>query len=90
MSANENLNRLERWAAKVAEESRQLPPDLSEQELREHEAAWYADFYAANSDWALKSHDDAETRNWLITEEDLDPELADAILARLKELVGAR
>lgn len=89
-AGNENLDRLERWAEKVAEESAKLPSDISEDELRDHEAGWYADFYAANSDWALPTRDDAETRSWLITQEDVSPELADAILARLKDPVAAR
>lgn len=89
-AANENLDRLERWAEKVAEESTRLPPDISAQELREHEAGWYADFYAANGDWALPSRDEADLRNWLISQEDVDPELADAVLVRLRELVAAR
>jgi hypothetical protein len=88
-AANENLDRLERWAEKVAEESAQLSPDISEQELRDHEAGWYADFYAANGDWALPSRDDAEIRNWLTTQEDLSPELADAVVARMKDAVAA-
>jgi len=90
MDGNERLDQLERWAARVVEESRQLPPDISEQELRDHQARWYADFYAVNADWALKTHDDAEMRSWLITQEDMSPELADAVVARLKDLVAAR
>lgn len=90
IDGNERLDRLERWAAKVVEESEQLPADISEQELRDHQARWYADFYAVNADWALKTHDDAEMRSWLITQEDMSPELADAVVARLKDLVAAR
>jgi hypothetical protein len=89
-AANEKLNRLERWAEKVAEESAQLSPDISEQELRDQEASWYADFYAVNGDWALPSRDEAEMRSWLVGQEDVDPALADAILVKLKGLVAAR
>ena len=53
IDGNERLDRLERWATKVVEESGQLSPDISEHELRDHQARWYADFYAANADWAL-------------------------------------
>jgi GH43 family beta-xylosidase len=90
IDGNERLERLERWAAKVVEESGQLSPDISEQELRDHQATWYADFYAANSDWARRPQDDAEMRTFLITQEDMSPELADAVVARLKDLVAAR
>jgi hypothetical protein len=88
MADNETLERLEEWAEKVAQESRQLPPDLSEEELREYEAAWYADFYAANPDWAKGGPDDSAMRQWLIAEEDLSPELADAVLNRLRNLAA--
>ena len=90
MAENENLERLEQWAEKVAAESRQLPADLSEDELREHEAKWYADFYAANGDWAKGASDDAGMRDWLIAEEDLSPKLADAVLDRLRNLAATR
>ena len=90
MAENEHLERLQRWADKVAEESRRLPADLTESEVLEHEAGWYADFYAQNADLIKGGPDDPAMRDWLITEEGMSPELADAVLGRLRSLAAAR
>jgi len=89
LAENEDLERLEQWADKVAEESRRLPADLSEAEVREYEARWYADFYAQNVDLIKAGPDDPAMRDWLITEEGMSPELADAVLGRLRNLATA-
>jgi len=90
MADNETLERLEQWAEKVADESRQLPADLTEDELLDHEAGWYADFYARNEDLIKGGPDDPAMREWLIAEEDMSPPLADAVLDRLRNLAAAR
>jgi hypothetical protein len=89
MAANEALERLEQWAEKVAEESRRLPADITDDELLRHEAGWYADYYAHEPEWGSAAADDPAKREWLIVEEGMSPQLADAVLAKLRELTAA-
>jgi hypothetical protein len=90
MSENGYLDRLESWAAKVVEESARLPEDLSEDELREQQAAWYADFFTLEDGWLVASPDDPAMRERLVTEEGMSEELAEAVLAKMRELGAAR
>jgi hypothetical protein len=89
MADNEQLDRLERWADKVLDDSARLPEDLPEDELREHQARWYADFYVSDAGWLIAEPDDPAMRNWLIDEEGMSPELADRVLAMMRELAPA-
>jgi hypothetical protein len=86
----ENLDRLERWAAKVVEESSRLDPNLSEEELAERQAAWYAEYFTPPAGWVVASPDDPAMREWLLDEEGLSPELADAVLIQMRQLAAAR
>jgi hypothetical protein len=90
MTYNGHLDRLERWAAKVVEESERLPDDLSEDELREQQAAWYADFFTLEDGWLVASPDDPAMRERLTTEEGMAPDFADDVLAKMRELGAAR
>ena len=90
MADKELLDRLERWADKVVDDSAQLSEDLTDSELGERQALWYADFYVSDDGWLIAGPDDPAMRNWLIEEEGMSPELADQILAKMRELATAR
>ena len=86
MTENGNLDLLETWAEKVLSDSAALPDDLSESEVREREVEWYADYFVlSQSDPA-----DPALRDRLIDEEGMDAELADQVLARMRQLAAAR
>ena len=90
MTDNGYLDRLESWVAKVVEESERLPEDLSEEELREQQASWYADFFTVEDGWLVASPDDPAMRERLTGEEGLAPDFADEVLAKMRELGAAR
>jgi hypothetical protein len=85
-----NLDRLERWAAQVVADSARLDPGLSEEELAQHQAAWYAEYFVTSDGWLVASPDDPAMRAWLLDEEGLTPELADAVLAEMARLAAGR
>jgi hypothetical protein len=87
---NGNLERLEQWAAKVLDDSARLPEELTEAELREHQAQWYAEFFTTDDGWLVASPDDPAMRERLTVEEGMSPELADEVLAKMRELAAAR
>lgn len=84
-NSNGNLERLEQWARKVLDDSQRLPDDMSEDELREQQASWYADFFTNGDSWVVASPDDPAMREHLTVEEGLTSELADAVLAKMRE-----
>jgi hypothetical protein len=90
MTDNGYLDRLERWAAKVLDDSQRLPEDLSEEELREQQVSWYADFFTLEDGWLVASPDDPAMRERLTGEEGMPPDLADEVLAKMRELGAAR
>ena len=90
MAEQEILDRLERWAEKVTAESEQLPEDLSEDELRDRQAAWYADYFTLEDGWLYAAPDDPAMRERLLDEEGMSPDFADLVLAKMRELGGAR
>ena len=90
MAQQEILNRLEHWAQKVTAESEQLPEDLSEDELRERQAAWYADYFTLEDGWLFAAPDDPAMRERLLDEEGMSPEFADLVLAKMRELGAGR
>jgi hypothetical protein len=89
-NVNGNLERLEQWAQKVLDDSARLPEDLSEAELRERQALWYADFFTTDDGWLVAPPDDPAMRERLTVEEGLSPELADEVLAKMRELAASR
>jgi hypothetical protein len=78
MSHEEYLDALERWAHEVLDDSARLAEDLSDHELRERQARWYADFYTRIGD-----PDGEALRSRLIEEEGMSPDFADEVLARM-------
>jgi hypothetical protein len=84
------LDRLESWADKVLEDSARLSEDLTEDELRERQVAWFADFYTLQDGWLVADPDDQAMRDLLIGEEGMSPDLADQVLAKMRELAVAR
>jgi hypothetical protein len=90
MAGVEDLDRLQRWAEKVLEESTRLPEDLSGDELRAQEALWYADFFTLEDGWLVASPDDPAMRERLIDEEGMSPDFAEEVLAKMRELGAAR
>ena len=90
MAQQEVLDRVESWAGKVADESAALPEDLPDDELRERQVAWYADFFTLEDGWLIASPDDPAMRERLIDEEGMSPDFADQVLAKMRELGGAR
>lgn len=90
MADEETLERLERWADKVLDDSARLSEDLTEDELRQRQAFWYADFYTLNDGWLIAAPDDPAMRNRLIEEEGMSPDFADEVLAKMRELAAAR
>ena len=81
MAQHETLERLQQWADKVAQDSRNIPAGTTADELREREAEWYAEYYALIGGVP-------GDREWLITQEDMSPEVADAVLDKLKNLAA--
>jgi hypothetical protein len=86
----EYLDRLEQWAGNVLDDSARLSEDLTEDELRERQVLWYADFYTLNDGWLIADPDDPAMRDLLIAEEGMSPDLADQVLAKMRELAAAR
>ena len=72
------------------EDSASRPPDLSETELRERQALWYAEFFTTDDGWLVAPLDDPAMRERLTGEEGLSPDVADAVLAKMRELAAAR
>jgi hypothetical protein len=90
MAQQEILDRLEVWADKVATESEELPENLTDDELRARQAAWYAEYFTLDDGWLYAAPDDPAMRERLIDEEGMSPDFADQVLAKMKELGGAR
>jgi hypothetical protein len=90
MADNHDLNRVQRWAEKVLDDSTRLSEDLTGDELREREALWYADFFTLDDGWLVASPDDPAMRTRLIDEEGMSPDFADEVLAKMRELGAAR
>jgi len=90
MADEQYLDRLEQWGAKVVEDSARLSEDLTDDELRERQAFWYADFYTLNNGWLISDPDDPAMRDRLIQEEGMSPDFADEVLAKMRELAAAR
>jgi hypothetical protein len=90
MAQQEVLDRVEWWANKVADESAGLPEDLSDDEVRERQAAWYAEFFTLEDGWLVAAPDDPAMRERLLDEEGMSPDLADQVLAKMRELGAAR
>jgi hypothetical protein len=85
VNENGNLGLLEEWAQKVVEDSQSLPEDLSEDELQERQVQWYADYFVLSG----SDPDDPALRGRLVDEEGMSPELADEVLAKLRQLAAA-
>jgi len=90
MAEDGNLDRLQRWAERVVDDSARLPEDLSEAELQERQALWYAEYFTTDDGWLVADPDDPAMRERLTTEEGMGPELADQVLAKMRELGAAR
>jgi hypothetical protein len=90
MAQQEVLDRVEWWANKVVDESTSLPEDLTEDEVRERQATWYAEFFTLEDGWLVAPPDDPAMRDRLVDEEGMSPDLADLVLAKMKELAAAR
>jgi hypothetical protein len=90
VAQQEVLDRLEQWAQKVTAESEQLPEDLTEDELRQRQAAWYADYFTLEDGWLFAAPDDPAMRDRLLDEEGMSPDFADLVLAKMRELGAAR
>jgi hypothetical protein len=86
MSDHGSFEKLETWARRVLEDSESLPHDLSEAELGERQVGWYADFFILDN----ADPDDPAMRDRLIDDEGMSPELADQVLAKMRELRTAR
>jgi hypothetical protein len=89
MAPEEVLERVEWWAGKVAKDSASLPEDLTDDELRDYQAVWYADFFTLEDGWLIASPDDPAMRERLVDEEGMSPDFADQVLAKMRELGGA-
>jgi hypothetical protein len=90
MAQQEILDRLEQWANKVTAESERLPEDLTDDEMRERQASWYADYFTLDDGWLYAAPDDPAMRDRLLNEEGLSSELADQVLAKMRELAAAQ
>lgn len=90
LAQQEVLERLEWWAGKVSADSEDLPEDLNEDELRERQATWYAEFFTLEDGWVVAPPDDPAMRDRLLNGEGMSPELADLVLAKMRELGAAR
>jgi hypothetical protein len=90
MAQQQVLDRLEQWAEKVTNESANLPEELTEDELLDQQAVWYADYFTTEDGWLVAAPDDPAMRERLLDEEGLSPDLADRVLAKMRELDAAR
>jgi hypothetical protein len=90
MAQEEVLERLEWWAGKVRDDSQSLPEDLTDEELRERQATWYAEFFTLDDGWLVAPPDDPAMRDRLLNGEGMSPEFADLVLAKMRELAAAR
>jgi hypothetical protein len=90
MADDRYLERLERWAERVVADSERLSEEITGDELREREALWYADFYTLDDGWLVSPPDDPAMRERLIHDEGMSPDLADDVLAKMRELGAAR
>jgi hypothetical protein len=90
MAQQEILDRLERWAQKVTADSESLPEDLSDDELLERQATWYAEYFTLDDGWLYAAPDDPAMRERLLDEEGMSPDFADLVLTKMRELAAAR
>jgi hypothetical protein len=90
LGQQEVLERLEWWAGKVRDDSESLPEDLTEEELLEHQAKWYAEFFTLDDGWLVAPPDDPAMRDHLLNQEGMSPDLTDLVLAKMRELAAAR
>jgi hypothetical protein len=90
MAQQDVLERLQWWAGKVRADSESLPEDLSDDELRERQATWYAEYFTLDDGWLYASPDDPAMRERLLDQEGMSPELADLVLAKMSELAASR
>jgi hypothetical protein len=90
MEQQKILERLEQWADKVAAESEELSEDLSDEQLLQLQAGWYADFFTLEDGWLVAAPDDPAMRARLLDEEGMSPDFADLVLAKMRELGAAR
>jgi hypothetical protein len=90
MADTGHLERLRSWADRVAAESEQLPEDMTAEELTEQKALWYADYFTLEDGWLVASPDDPVMRERLTGEEGMGDDLADDVLAKMRELGAAR
>lgn len=88
MADQKDLERVEQWAQKVVDESASLPEDILEDQLMERQASWYADFFTLEDGWLVAPPDDPAMRERLMVEEGMSAELADQVLAKMKELAA--
>jgi hypothetical protein len=89
MAEQEILDRLQEWADKVTADSESLPEDLTDDELLERQATWYAEFFTLDDGWLVAPPDDPAMRDRLLNEEGMSPDLADLVLVKMRER-GAR
>jgi hypothetical protein len=89
MAEQEILDRLQRWADKVTADSESLSEDLTDDELLERQAEWYAEFFTIDDGWLVAPPDDPAMRDRLLNEEGMSPDLADLVLVKMRER-GAR
>jgi hypothetical protein len=90
MINEQHLDRLERWAENVLDDIERLPAELPDDELRDREAGWYADFYTLEDGWLIADPDDPAMRRWLVEDEGMGGDFADRVLAKMRELAAAR
>lgn len=90
MADDASLERLEQWADRVVADSAELSEDLTPEELRERQVLWYADFFTLDDGWLVAGPDDPAMRERLVHEEGMSDDLADDVLAKMRELGAAR
>jgi len=71
-------------------ETQELPENLTDDELQEREATWYAEFFTLDDGWLVAPPDDPAMRDRLLNGEGMSREFADLVLAKMRELAAAR
>jgi hypothetical protein len=79
------MRTLETWVTRVLADAERLGAGASEAELEARQIDWFADFFTL----AGADPDDPALRERLVDLEGMSPELADAVLARMREVPPA-
>ncbi len=86
-----DMDDLNDWAERVLDEEARLSAHLTDGDLQDRAVIERAEFFTLADGWWLIAHpDDPRLREYLLNDGSMPPALADAVLAKMRELGHAR